>query len=99
MRTSTVHASLNRKFAIMGVDARVFATEAALIGIFIALQMYVFLVLIPLVHGLARWAHARDDQMVEASVKYAREKDAWDPWHHPGVLAKRPAGYGRDLPC
>lgn len=99
MRTSTVHISLNRKAAIMGVDSRVFATEAALLGIIITLQMLPFLLLLPVIHAIARWAHARDDQMVEASVKYTRESDAWDPWHHPRAVNKRPQGYGRGMPC
>jgi type IV secretory pathway TrbD component len=99
MRTSTIHTSLNRKKSIMGVDARVFATESALIGIFMVLQLWLFLLAIPLLHMLARWAHQRDDQMVEASVRYAREKDAWDPWHHPVIVGRRPKGYGKGLPC
>jgi len=99
MRTSTVHASLNRKASIMGIDARLFAMEAALLAVFISLQMLPFLLILPVIHAIARWAHSRDDQMVEASVPYAREKDAWDPWHHPKVVDKRPPGYGKGLPC
>lgn len=98
MRQSTVHASLNRKKLIMGVDARVFGLEAALVGIIVSLQVWPFLPLLPVLHLLARWAQARDDRMVEASVRYSREPDAWDPWHHHAVVERRPSGYGKGLP-
>lgn len=83
----------------MGVDARLFAMECALLAVFITLQVLMLIAILPLIHAIAKWAHARDDQMVEASVRYAREKDAWDPWHHPKVVDRRPAGYGRGMPC
>lgn len=99
MRTSTVHLSLNRPKVIMGVNGKVFGTEAGLIAIFVALQIYLFLLFIPIIHALARWAQSRDANLVEAAVKFSREKDAWDPWHHPAVVSKRPKGFGRGLPC
>lgn len=98
MRESVVHVSLNRKASIMGVDATIFGLEAALLAIFMSLSLWPFIGLIPIVHGLARWAYARDEQIVPAAMKYAREGDLWDPWHHAALAEKRPEGFGQGLP-
>ncbi|MGH7472194.1 MAG: VirB3 family type IV secretion system protein [Longimicrobiales bacterium] len=98
MRESVVHLSLNRKASIMGVDAAIFGLEAALLGIFVSLQIWPFIALIPLVHALARWAYSRDERLIAAAMKYAREGDLWDPWHHTELTEKRPEGFGKGLP-
>lgn len=98
MRESTVHLSLNRKNTILGVDSRVFGIEAGLLAIFISLQLWSFLLLLPFIHFLAKWAQARDERLFEAAMRYTREANTWDPWHHHALTKKRPEGFGRGLP-
>lgn len=93
-----VHLSLNRKKSIMGIDAYIFQIEAGLFVIFLSLHMWIFMLTLPPIHLFARWMHGRDDRMVEIAKKYAHESDAWDPWHHPQLVNKRPKGFGRGLP-
>ena len=82
----------------MGVDSRIFSVEIGLVAIFVILQMWVFFPTVFILHLLARWAHNRDDRMVEASFKYAKEHDFWDPWHQPKTTDNRPKGFGKGLP-
>lgn len=82
----------------MGIDANLFGMEAALLGMIVSLQKWPFLVLLPILHALARWAFARDEQMVVAAMKYSKEPDLWDPWHHPRVVDARARGFGKGLP-
>ena len=82
----------------MGVDSKIFGLEAGLFGIFISLQMWVFMLSLPPIHYLAKWVHERDDRMIDAVRKFSLESDAWDPWHHPDLVNKRPKGFGKGLP-
>lgn len=99
MRVSTVHSSLNRTKSMMGVDHLVFKGLALLGSIFVMLSMWGFLLFLPVGYWIARWMFARDPLLLQANIRYSREKDQWDAWHHPKTVNKRPRGYGKGLPC
>ena len=99
MRCSTIHASLNRRKALMGVGEKVFGLEACLAVIALNLQAWGLLALLPLLHLVLCWIHAKDDIALSAYLSYQREADHYDPWGRRSIAQGRPAGFGRGLHC
>jgi type IV secretory pathway VirB3-like protein len=99
MRTSQIHASLNRRKAIMGVPLPIFAMEALAVIFIMSGGMYIFIPLVLPIHFAARWMHTRDDGAFKALFNYQSESDVYDPWARPSTTNKRPRGYGKGLQC
>ena len=99
MRFSDVHTSLNRRKAVMGVPAFVFALESFFVVLMMGAGMFIFIPCVLPIHFAARWMHARDDGSFASMINYQTEKDVYDPWARPATTSKRPAGYGKNLQC
>lgn len=97
MRSSTIHASLNRPRLTAGVGSELFLTELLLALAFGLLQAYALLLVLPPLHAFLRWVYRLDPIALAAYRRYAREADLYDPWTHDGARAMRPRGFGREL--
>jgi type IV secretory pathway VirB3-like protein len=82
MTSSVIHQSLISKSSIFGVNQKIFSFEIALFFIILFLKLYVFLIILPVVHKIFKLLCAKDELFIEIYIQYSKELDFWDPWDH-----------------
>ncbi len=100
-RNTILHQALVEPMLIAGVEkpfAIVNATLAiALVG---DLHLYGWIPLSILTHWILRRITADDPFTRQIYIKYNRQPDSYDPWHHArGHRGLRPQGFGRHMAC
>ncbi len=79
MSRSTVYLSLIPTNTIMGVSQKIFSLEISLVFIIIFLKVYIFFLIIPILHKFMKYIFQIDDLFFEIYSNYANELDFWDP--------------------
>lgn len=82
MSKTIVYLSITYKNTIMGVSQNSFALQVGIAMLFIILNAYYLLILIPLIHKIIKIAYIKDEMFIEIYKKFSREVDYWDPWEH-----------------